>query len=214
MASWRRRGPAIEASAGPRIALTGAVLLGGASSRMGRDKAALPVAGVAAATRIARLLEALCDEVLLVGGTAPPDAPGRAVADPEGPRCALRGLVGALEAGRGERVLVVATDLPLVTAAFLRGLADLPPAEAVVPRPGPLPQPLCAVYLRAPTLARAREHLASGRLALRALLDALAVVWVEDARLHALDPDATALLNVNTPEEHARAEALLRAAPR
>jgi molybdopterin-guanine dinucleotide biosynthesis protein A len=191
---------------------SGALLLGGASSRMGRDKAGLLFEGVTAGTRIARLLDALCDEVLLVGGAAPGDAPGRAIEDPEGPRCALRGLVGALAAARGERVLVVATDLPLVTASFLRGLLAGSDADAVVPRPGPLPQPLCAVYRRATALVRAREHLASGRLALRALLEALRVEWVEGERLRGLDPDGTALLNVNTPEEHRRAEALLRAA--
>lgn len=191
--------------------LSGAVLLGGASSRMGRDKAAIELGGVALATRLARLLAALCDEVLLVGGAAPPDAPGRAIADPDGPRCALRGLVAALEAARGERVLVVATDLPLVTAVLLRGIAGPSEADAVVPRPGPKPQPLCAVYRRAPALAAARDRLARGLLPVRGLLDVLRVEWVEGERLRALDPDASALVNVNTPDDLARAEALLAA---
>jgi len=202
-----------RASARQRVAgLSGAVLLGGASSRMGRDKAALAVAGVAGATRIALALDALCDEVLLVGGTPPADAKGRAVADPEGPRCALRGLVAALEAARGERVLVVATDLPLVTDAFLRGLVTVAgaDADAVVPRPVPKAQPLCAVYHRLPVLARARKQLAAGELALHGLLDTLRVTWIEGERLRALDPAGTALLNVNTPEDLVRAEALLR----
>jgi hypothetical protein len=89
------------------------------------------------------------------------------------------------------------------------GVDSSPPAGT---RPGPLPQPLCAVYRRAATLAPAREHLALGRLALRALLDELRVEWLEGERLRLLDPDGIALLNVNTPEEHARAEALVRAA--
>ncbi len=197
-------------SARPVTGLCGAVLLGGASSRMGRDKAALPIGGVSGATRIARLLDALCDEVLLVGGAAPADAPGRKVSDPEGPRCALRGLVAAFAAARSERVLVVATDMPLVTSALLRGLAADGEAEAVVPRRDQLPQPLCAVYRRGPALVRARAHLAEGKLALRALLDALQVDYLEGERLRALDPDATALLNVNTLEEHARAELLFQ----
>ena len=200
-----------RAAARQRVAgLSGAVLLGGASSRMGRDKAALAVGGVAGATRIALALDALCDEVLLVGGTPPADAKGRAVADPEGPRCALRGLVAALEAARGERVLVVATDLPLVTDVFLRGLATAAGADAVVPRPVSKAQPLCAVYRRLPVLARAREQLAAGELALHGLLDTLRITWIEGERLRALDPAGTALLNVNTPEDLVRAEALLR----
>ncbi len=201
------------ASESPRLpGLSGAVLLGGASSRMGRDKAAQRLGGVANATRIARILDSLCDEVLLVGGQPPPDAPGRVVADPEGPRCALRGLVGALGAARGERVLVVATDLPLVTTTLLRALAAPAPADAVVPRRDGLPQPLCAVYRRAPVLAKARVHLAGGRLALRALLVGPGVLWLEGESLRAVDPAGTALLNVNTPEDHAQAEAILRSA--
>lgn len=217
-AGGQRRGPHADAAGAAslrtdRIAdLSGAVLLGGASSRMGSDKAALVLGDAPLATRLARLLTALCDEVLLVGGTPPPGAPGRVVADPEGPRCALRGLVAALAAARGERVLVVATDLPLVTPALLRALAAPGEAEAIVPRPGPKPQPLCAVYRRAPVLAHARERLAQGQLPLRGLLDALRVEWIEGERLHALDPAGTALLNVNTPEDLDRARALLASA--
>lgn len=196
---------------GPRAVLSGAVLIGGASSRMGRDKAAIELGGVAFATRLARLLGSLCDEVLLIGGAPPADAPGRAVADPEGPRCALRGLVAALAAARGPRVLVVATDLPLVTPALLRGLVAPSAADAVVPRPGTTPQPLCAVYGRERVLALARERLAAGLLPLHGLLDALRVEWVEGERLRALDPRGTALVNVNTPADLARAEALLAA---
>ena len=196
------------ASERARRGLSGAVLLGGTATRMGRDKASLPVGGVPAAIRVARLLEAICDEVLLVGGSAPPGTPGRAVADPEGPRCALRGLVGALGAARGERLLVVATDLPLVTGRLLAGLAVEGPADAVVPRPD-LPQPLCAVYRRERVLGVARANLAEGRLALRALLESLDVRYVEGASLVALDPDGRALANLNTPEDHARAEAWL-----
>ncbi len=189
--------------------LSGAVLQGGASSRMGSDKASLLLGGVPLAVRIARLLEAICDEVLFVGGAPAPGTPGRVIADPEGPRCALRGLVAALGAARGDRVLVVATDLPLVTDALLRGVAAPSAADAVVPRSGPQPQPLCAAYRRAPVLARARERLASGNLALKGLLDDLSVEWIDGECLRGLDPDGTALVNVNTREDLARAQALL-----
>lgn len=188
-----------------RIAsLSAALLLGGASARMGRDKAQLAVGGEPAATRLAKLLAGAFEDVLLVGGTPPAGAPGRRVPDAEGPRCALRGLASALAAAREERVLVLATDLMAMTPDVLLGLVAYPEAEAVVPRAGGFAQPLCALYRRAPALAAARHCLARETLALTALLARLEVRWLEGDDLAALDPDGRALANVNTPEDYAR----------
>jgi molybdopterin-guanine dinucleotide biosynthesis protein A len=186
-----------------------ALLVGGASTRMGRDKAAMPIRGEAAATRLARRLEALCEELLLVGGEPPEGAPGRRVPDLPGPRCALRGLASALAAARAERVLVLATDLPLVGDALLLGLLAWPEADAVVASDAEGPQPLCAVYRRERALAVAQRRLADGRdLALRGLLAELETRVLPADVQRTLDPDGTALTNVNTPDELARAEAL------
>ena len=55
------------------IAFAGAVLTGGRSSRMGRDKATLPVDGVPMAARVADALRrAGAEPVLAVGGDQPP----------------------------------------------------------------------------------------------------------------------------------------------
>jgi molybdopterin-guanine dinucleotide biosynthesis protein A len=193
-----------------RIAnVSGAVLLGGASRRMGRDKTALDVGGVPAASRLAGLLSQLFEEVLLVGGTPPPGAPGRPVADVGGPRSALRGLVGALSAARGERVLVLACDLVLVTPELLLALVAWPDADAVVPRTQGRAHPLCALYQRDAVLPVAEARLAGERLALHALLRELDTAYLEDADLEAVDPDGSALTNVNTAEDLERARARL-----
>ena len=189
--------------------VSGAVLVGGASSRMGRDKARLTLDGVANATRLARLVAGLFEEVLLVGGDPPPEAPGRRVADPEGPVCALRGLVAALEAARGPQVLVVATDLPLLTPDLLLALVAWPEADVVVPRTGQGLHPLCALYRRSAALPAARECLAAGRLRLQEIFEVLDVSSFGPDEVARIDPAGTALLNVNTPEDGARAEALL-----
>lgn len=195
---------------GARIAtISAALLVGGASSRMGADKAWLELSGLAVATRLARLLASLFADVTLVGGDPPPDAEGRRVADPEGPRCALRGLVGALAAARAPRVLVLATDLPLVTPELLLALVAWPEADAVVPRDATGLHPLCALYARERVLPLAREHLAAGRLALHGLLDAVDVSTLGAADLARVDPDGHALTNVNTPEDLERVRDLL-----
>ena len=197
--------PVLGSGSGRFRNVAGAVLTGGASERMGSDKARLRVEGVASATRVARCLASLCEDVVLVGGEPPADAPGRRVPDAEGPRCALRGLVSALEAVRAERVLVVATDLPFVTPDLLLALVAWPEADAVVPRSPDGTHPLCALYRREAALAAARQNLAEQRLALSALLDAIDTRYFAGEDLLAVDPHGVALTNLNTPEDVARA---------
>jgi molybdopterin-guanine dinucleotide biosynthesis protein A len=187
-------------SEGRLAQVAAALLTGGASTRMGRDKAHLPVAGMPAAERLARGLAGLFEELLLVGGDPPEGAPGRRVADPEGPRCALRGVVGALAAARAPRVLVLATDLLALSPDLVLALVAAPEADAVVPRSGGRLHPLCALYRREVVLPVARAHLAEGRLPLQALLEALRVERIEGEELAAVDPEGLALANANTPE--------------
>jgi molybdopterin-guanine dinucleotide biosynthesis protein A len=190
-----------------RIAnVAGAVLIGGASSRMGSDKAQRPFGGVAAATRTSRLLATLFEDVMLVGGEAPADAIGRRIEDVAGPRCALRGIVAALEASRAERVLIVATDLPLLTPALLLALVAWPLADVVLPRRDGHIEPLCALWSREPAVACARAQLGAGRLALHEVVAQLGVRYLEGADLHTADPDSTALANANTPETWSQLE--------
>jgi molybdopterin-guanine dinucleotide biosynthesis protein A len=174
---------------------------------MGRDKAGLVLDGVPFATRLASLLSQLVEEVVLVGGDPPAEAPGRRVSDPPRPACALRGLVGALGALTAERVLVLATDLPFVTSDLLLALVAFPQADAVVPCPREGPQPLCALYRRVPVWTAAQARLAAGDLALRGVLDDIGVHRLEADDLAALDPGGRALWNVNTPKDLERARA-------
>ena len=191
--------------------MSAALLTGGASARMGRDKAGLELGGVALATGLARLLSLYFTEVLLVGGDPPADAPGTRVPDVDlaAPRCALRGLVSALDHVSAERVLVIATDLPLVSVDLILGLTAWPEHDAVVPRRASGPEPLCALYRREPVLSEARRRLESGDLAMRSLLEDLDTSYLEGPDLEALDPCGTALLNLNTPADLERARSLL-----
>ena len=201
-----------SAATGRIATISSAVLTGGASSRMGSDKAFAKIGGVAAAVRTARLLGDLFEEVLLVGGEPPPEARGRRVADLEGPTCALRGLASALDAAGAERVLVLATDLPLVTADLLLALVAWPEADAVVPRTGDRYHPLCALYRRDPVRPVAQSRLAAGELRLRDLLAALDTSYLDERELARVDPEGIALTDVNTPDDLTRAESLLAAA--
>lgn len=186
--------------------VTGALLLGGSSTRMGRDKAHLEWQGEAWSTRTARLLDDLFVETLLVGGEPEPVAKGRRVRDPSGPACALRGLVGALESATSERVLVVATDLPKLDADLLLALTAWPESDIVVPTDEYGDHPLCAIYRREVCSAIARENLESGRLSLRDLLSRVETARVSLEELGVADLGRDLLTNVNTPDELAGLE--------
>jgi molybdopterin-guanine dinucleotide biosynthesis protein A len=188
--------------------VAGAVLVGGASSRMGSDKSQRAFRGEAAATRTSRLLASLFEDVMLVGGEAPADAVGRRIADIPGPRSALRGIVTALEASSAECVLVVATDLPLLTATLLLALVAWPAADVVLPRGAAGIEPLCALWSRERVTVAARAQLVAGRLALRELIAQLDARYLEGADLDTVDPDSTALANANTPEAWSHLESL------
>ena len=190
--------------------VSAALLLGGASSRMGEDKAARRFAGEPAAVRLARLLGGLFEEVLLVGGTPPPGAVGRAVPDGEGERSALRGLVAALAAATAPRVVVIATDLVRLCPELVLALVAWPEADVVLPRRDGRIEPLCAIWRRDAALAAARANLAAGRYALHALVASLDARFLEGDALALFDTDGDALANANTPEAWAQLEARAR----
>lgn len=187
-----------------------ALLLGGASSRMGEDKALRTVHGEPAALRLARLLASLCDELLLVGGHPPAEAPGRRVPDPPGaPRCALRGLVAALDAARAPFVLVLATDQLAAAPGWLLALLACPEADVVAPRVDGRVQPLGALYRRETVLPVARARLAEGELALRDLLDAVETRPLEGPALEAVAPRGVAVAGANSPAQWRALESTL-----
>jgi molybdopterin-guanine dinucleotide biosynthesis protein A len=190
--------------------ISAALLTGGSGRRLGRDKTRVPLAGVPAATLLAGRLARIFDDVLLVGGDPPADAPGRRVPDPPGPACALRGVLGALQAARSERVLVLATDLPLISDALLLALVAWPEADAVVPRAQQGGHALCALLARERARPVVERRLAAGELALHGLFRELGAAWLEGETLARLDPAGLALTNMNTPEDLARVEGRLR----
>ena len=120
----------------------------------------------------------------------------------------LGGLHAALTAARHDALLVVACDMPFVTAAFAEYLLSLAgEADAVVPRSERGYHPLCAVYTRA-CLEPAAARLADRRLKMRELIDEVRIRVVPPEEIRRFgDPDRL-LANVNTPADFAGLEAL------
>jgi molybdenum cofactor guanylyltransferase len=180
--------------------VAGAVLAGGASRRMGRDKATLVVGGVELAALALAAAARVADPVVLV---APEGHPARRlaaapVADPgQGPLAALAAALAALDA---DHVLVLAGDHPGLRVELLAHLAALAgEAEAVACRRGPRLEPLIAVYRRAPALALARSRLAdpAGDRSLAGLLAGLRTLVVEEPQWRPLDPDGRSFVDLD-----------------
>jgi molybdopterin-guanine dinucleotide biosynthesis protein A len=194
----------------PRTRLEGAILAGGESRRMGRDKLFLSYGGKTALQRISLALQPLVDRLRVVGRSPSAELP-EAQADLYPGLGPLAGIHAALATAAAERVLVVACDLPLVTAFFLRGLvaALTRDYDAVVPCPGGEPLPVCAVY-RASCAEEAARRLERRELAAGSYTRSITARFLDDRELSLLDPSGSCLLNVNTPAEFERARAILR----
>lgn len=206
---------ATGSSTTPIPVLLGAVLAGGKSTRLGRPKWLEPLGGVPMALRAAAALTPHVREVVLLARDADPAALGLpVVSDNPGGEGPLAGLVAALEyaAGCGDGgVLVVACDLPLVDGGLLGTLVSSWAGEDVVaPVQAGRIQPLCAVWSLS-ALPLARVALASADRSPVNLSKRLRVRSVAEAEWRECTRVAEPLLNVNAPDDLARAEALLSA---
>ena len=186
----------------------GAVLVGGASSRMGRDKATLLYEGAPLALRAARALASCVARVRLVGRPGELPALGfECIADRHDSRAPLVGVHAALAACEASAVLVAACDLPDLDPRVLLALLALAPVDAgadVIAPLGPRgPEPLLAIY-RPRILPEIERRIARGDFALHALLADVDTLFVPEEDLRALDPELRSLRNLNRPEDIAR----------
>jgi molybdenum cofactor guanylyltransferase len=169
-------------------ALTGVLLVGGASTRFGSPKALATVGGETLAARAWRLLGETCGERIAVGKRA--DAlplPFEVLDDGTEVRAPIAGVVAGLRAARHDVAVVLPVDVPNLTAAAVLELAAAC-RDAAVPPSGPLP----GAYRRT-ALSTLERALAAGRLALREAIAELDVAVVE--------LDHAVLVNVNTPAD-------------
>ena len=188
--------------------VTGIVLAGGRSSRMGQDKAAIVLDGRTLLQRACDVLAEAADEIVVVG------APGRALPEVvsaldvrrvddaiegEGP---LFGIAAGLQAARGEVAVVVGCDMPYLEPALLRLLAEraLAGARLVVPLHEGRPESLCAAW-RVNALPVVRAHLAAGDRAVMSVAKDLRAVRLEPEAYREADPDGRSFVNINTPGE-------------
>jgi molybdopterin-guanine dinucleotide biosynthesis protein A len=188
-----------------------AVLVGGRAARFGgRDKSALVVDGLTILERQLEEISQISRDILIVGRVSPGDAvlqhgprhsEVRRAADRVEHCGPLGGLDAALAAARHDRLVLLACDMPFVTAAFLAHLLALTGnADAAVPRTERGYHPLCAAYTRGcqPAIAR---RLAGGQLSMVGMLQEVRVCDVDAADIERFGDPRRLLANLNTPAD-------------
>ena len=182
--------------------IVGVVLAGGGSRRLGHDKTRLMIDGETLVERAARILAAVCREVV-VADAGRGGASFASVADGPGAGPAA-GILGAAQAFPDASLLVLACDLPLVPESLLAELAERLRcgADLVIPRSERGLEPLCAAY-GPRALRRLGERVAGGALALHPLAAGaeLDVSQVSGEELARHGSPTLFLLNVNRPED-------------
>jgi molybdenum cofactor guanylyltransferase len=199
----------------------GVVLAGGRSSRMGTAKAALEWHGSTLLRRTAGILARVADGPVLVVRAPGQELPAlppqvEVIEDPAEGLGPVQGLAAGLAAlsGRADIAFVSSTDMPFLHPAFVRRVlrAAADGADVGLPLARGYPQPLAAAYrvTLAPLAARLVEE---QRLRPAFLFGQCRVARLDEAALRAdpvlaaLDPGLDSVINVNSPDDYAKARA-------
>jgi len=181
-----------------------AILAGGQSKRMGRDKALLVADGQLLIERVIDRVKPLSDDLFI--NTNSPEKYAqfglRCVVDVYPGKAALGGIYSALLAAQHPYVLVVACDMPLLNTALLQYLIDLAPtADAVIPIViPPYPEALHAVYSKK-SIPAVEARLQNNDLRVLNVFDDISVRYVERSEMASFDPEFLSFVNVNTLDD-------------
>jgi len=184
--------------------VTGVILAGGESRRMGCDKALLPIDGALFIDHVYARLATLFDEVLIVTNSPEfyRELPCRKVPDLYPGKGVLAGIHAGLCSASREKIFVAACDMPFLSAATIRRLClEKEQGDVVIPCSGLGMEPLHALYDK------------SCRPAMEAALDAgekRIVSFFPQVRVHEVpaevfqdcDPAGRSFCNINTPQEY------------
>lgn len=184
--------------------LSGIVLAGGDSRRMGTNKAFLEVGGMLMIQRVLDALQGCCADVFIVAKdpAAYSSLGVRVVSDDEPEQAPIVGAVVGLRAVRTPYAFVAACDLPFLSPGVVAWMATHAPGhDAVVPRVDGRWHPFHAVYAAQARAALEAEWV-SGIRRMSEALKALRVREVAASDLAAVDPHLRTLRNVNTDSEY------------
>ena len=185
--------------------VSGVLLAGGKSRRMGRDKRFLQLGGESLVRRVLSVYERLFTDILIVVAEPVQELSGmehRIVTDLI-PHCAaLGGLYTGLSLARHPRIFAAACDMPFLNAAIIEHLLGYDDGDVVMPKLTTGLQPMHAVYAKT-CLPYFKLMMANHNLSIQSVLDNhdLRARLVEEDALKVFDPQLVSFLNLNTPAD-------------
>ena len=187
--------------------MTGIILAGGESKRMGVDKAFMMVAGIPLVEHVLRALGPVVQQIIIV--TNSPERYRtynvRVVADRLERRGPLMGIYSGICSSESEYNVVVACDMPFLNARLLSYQMELAPGyDAVVPAFGKLIEPLHAVYSRN-LLPVIEELIREDERRIRSIFGRANVRYVTEKEIDCFDPERRSFINLNTPQHYKEA---------
>jgi len=191
--------------------ISGIVLAGGRSTRLGQDKALVDLGGRRLVEIVLERLREVCADIVV--STNDPDKYSslgyRTIADVYPERGALGGIYSGLRAVRCSHAIAVACDMPFLNPSLLRFMIlHVAGHDVVVPRLSAGLEPLHAIYSRT-CLEPMRKALEGGVSRVIGFWDLVKVRYIDEDEIEILDPDKLSFFNINTPEDLARARELL-----
>lgn len=189
-----------------KVPLTGIILCGGRSRRMGRPKAFLPYEGATILSHIVEQLSAVLSKVILVSNEPPAyeDFGLDVVKDILPYRGPMGGILSGLLVAETEYSFVTACDMPLIDERLIREMADQREGHDVVVLSHVSGiEPLLGIYSKS-CIKPLEESLFSGDLSVNDLLGTLDVQLFDFKRKSRSASHLPPYFNVNTPEDYSR----------
>ncbi len=185
--------------------ITGVVLAGGKSRRMGKDKRYLHWQGLNLLDSVCGVMNDLFEDIIVV--TAMPDykmgssAP-RLVTDEIPGKGSMGGLFSGLRHSLNSSCFVVACDMPYLNPEVIAKICQSPPADIVVVKLLQGFQPLHARYSKQ-CIPLLEEMIQANKLKIQDLITdcRISACILDETHFSDIDPHLRSFINVNTPAD-------------
>lgn len=184
--------------------MTGVVLIGGKSSRFGRDKVLSEFNGIPLVEYVTNALRPLCDEIVLVGHRRKGLEQYRVVEDIR-PGCGpLGGIYTALSATSAEFCFVCAADMPNLNPDLISHMISISAThDIIMPTWSKGREPLHAVYRRT-VLPHAEALLAQDTFRIFSLINRVDTLFITEETIRRYGDPEVMFSNINTMDDMER----------